>query len=260
MGGNGDSKRQPKRLIDADAKARFLAGLRLGMARDAAAAQAGFTSQGFYYAGRRDGVFKLAWVWALELSAADARGASPLALAPGEVEIVANRARPLQSRPARRTRFDDRRKRIFLDHFAGTADAHQAAAAAGIAYPTFTQHRRKDAGFAAACDDALAVAYAALEAEAVRQRLKVQRDLREGLCPTGEIAREFERVMQLLARYDRRGGRIGFRAISRGGERRWSFEESIELLDRHLRALGARHGVVAEPIRLPPPSGAGGEE
>ena len=122
-----------------------------------------------------------------------------------------------------------------------------------MSYSAFTAHRRKDPEFSAACDEALAVAYAALEAEAVRQRLEAQRNLREGLCPTGEIAKEFERVMQLLARYDRGGGRIGFRRVGPGNERRWTFDEAIALLDRQLRAFGARHGVAADPIRLPRP-------
>ena len=149
----------------------------------------------------------------------------------------------------RRPRFDDCRKRIFLAHFAGTADAHAATSAAGVAYVTVTQHRRKDADFAAGWDEALAVAYASLEAEAVRQRLEAQRDLREGLCPTGEVSREFDKVMQLLARYDRRDGRIGIRERGAGALKRWTFEESMTLLDKKLRALGSR--------RLPPPAEPG---
>ena len=259
MDETGDS--EPRRRIDAAAKAVFLAALRAGAKRDDAAAQAGFTANAFYYARDLDPVFALAWAWANELSAADERAAIAASrqAAPGEYEIVPNRNRALQKRPVRRPRFDDRRKRIFLDHFAGTGDAHAAAAAAGISYSAFTAHRRKDPEFAAACDEALAVCYAALEAELVRQRLEALRNLREGLCPTGEIAKEFERVMQLLARYDRGGGRIGFRTVGQGRERRWDFNEAIALLDRQLRAFGARHGIPAEPIRLPPPPESDGE-
>lgn len=245
-----DSERPQRRRMDEAAKRDFVDALRAGLSRDDSAARAGFSANAFYLARSRDGVFDRACRWAMDLSAADERAAraaaDPLAALPGDVAIAPNRNRRLQARPVRRPRFDDGRKRRFLDHFAGTADAHAAAAAAGIAYVTVSQHRRRDAEFAAAWDEALGTAYAALEAELVRQRLEAQRDLREGLCPTGEISKEFERVMQLLARYDRGAGRIGVRECSPGHLKRWTFEESMALLDKKLRALGAR--------RLPPPS------
>ena len=250
MGGTDSDK--PRRRIDQAAKASFLAALRSGLKRDDAAARAGFTANAFYYARRLDRVFDLACRWAMDLSAADERSAraaaDPAAAMAGDVAIAPNSNRALQARPIRRPRFDDVRKRIFLDHFAGTADAHAAAAAAGVAYVTVAQHRRKDSEFAAAWDEALAVAYAALEAEVVRQRLEAQRNLRDGLCPTGEVATEFERVMKLLARYDRGGGRIGLRQVGQGRERRASFNEAIEWLDHKLEALGVRRNL------LPPPS------
>jgi hypothetical protein len=228
------------------AKLAFVLALRSGAARDSAAKQAGFTATAFYYARERDPVFRQAWLWALELSAGDARSAlAARALPPPGASIVPNANRRLQARIVRRRRFDDARKRLFLDHFAGTADAHAAAQAAGVGYSTIVHHRRRDPEFAAAWDEALAAAYAQLEAEALRQRLEAQRQLREGLCPTGEIAREFERVMQLLARYERKDGRIGIRSVRPGREKRWTFDEAIEALDRKLRALGARHGVAA---------------
>ncbi len=253
MGAGSDSGQPRQRRIDEAAKSRFLAALRSGMGRDEAAAQAGFTSTAFYNARERDPVFRQAWLWALELSAIDERAAAPAPASPDEV-IAPNAGRRLQKRRVRRRRFDDRRKRIFLDRFAGTADAYEAAEAAGIGYSTVLQHRRNDPEFAAACQDALDLAYAQLEAEAVRQRLEAQRRLREGLCPTGEMAREFERVMQLLARYRRPDGRVGLREVGRGRERRWSFDEAIQALDKKLRALGARHGIAAEPIPLPAPA------
>jgi hypothetical protein len=257
--------RPDKKRVEGAAKRDFLAGLRAGLKRDDAARQAGFTANAFYYARRADPVFALAWAWAVDLSAADAyaaRTAAALpATAPGEARIAPNSNRVLQLRPVRRASFDDRRKRIFLDHFAGTADAHQAAEAAGVAYSTVLAHRRNDPDFAAGWDEALAVAYAALEAEAVRQRLEAQRDLREGLCPKGEIPREFDRVVRLLARYERKDGRIGMRGRGRGGEQRWSFDEAIALLDRKLRALGVRRGVVPpDAALLPPPATGDGPE
>lgn len=254
MGTSGDSERRKRRRVETEAKALFLAGLRKGLPRDEAAAAAGFTSAAFYYARARDAVFHWAWLWANELSAADehAARAARAAPTPGMV-IVPNANRRLQGQRTRRRRFDDDRKRIFLDHFAGTADAHAAAEAAGVGHSTVIQHRRKDAEFAAAWDEALAVAYAQLEAEAVRQRLEAQRNLRDGIVPVGEMPREFDRVLQLLARYRRPDGRIGLREVGPGRERRWSFDEAIVALDAKLRALGARHGIHAEPIALPAP-------
>lgn len=253
MGGENDSGRA--RRVDMEAKMRFLDGLRAGLPRDEAAAAAGFTATAFYNARERDPVFRQAWLWANELFASDARAARTAAAAADDPDriVAPNANRLLQARPARRRRFDDLRKQIFLDHFAGTADAHAAAAAAGVGYSTVAAHCRTDPEFAAARDEALAVAYFQLEAEAVRQRLEAQRRFREHPCPAGEIAREFDRVMQLLARYRRPDGRVGFREVGRGRERGCSFEEAIVLLDRKLRALGARHGIEAEPIALPPP-------
>ena len=251
MGGKSDSGPR-RRRVDAAAKEAFLAALRGGAPRDRAAKQAGFTAEAFYYARRRDPSFRLAWLWALELSAADERSAfatAQLSYEAGEVRIVPNRNRPLQRRPIRRRLFDDARKRLFLAHLAGTADAHEAAAVAGIGYSTAAQHRLKDSEFAAAWDGILPHAYALLETEAVRQRLEAQRKLREGLCPTGEVAKEFERVMRLLDRYDRRNGRVGVREVAPGRERRWTFDEAIDWLDRKLQALGLRHGLI------PPPDG-----
>ena len=256
MSGTGDS-RPPRRRLEMAAREAFLAALRDGVPRDEAARQAGFTAEAFYYARKRDGVFRLAWLWALELSAADERAAFAGRGLDEDETIAPNANRRLQRRRVRRRRFDDKRKRIFLDHFAGTADAHAAAAAAGVGYSTVVQHRLKDAEFAAGWDEALAVAYAALEAEALRQRLEAQRNLREGLCPKGEMAQEFERILQLLARYERRNGGIGLRGVGEGRERRWTFDEAIAELDRKLRAMGARHGIEAEPIE--PPQGRDAE-
>ena len=57
------------------------------------------------------------------------------------------------------------------------------------------------------------------------------------------MAQEFERVMKLLARYDRRDGRVGPREIGHGRQRRWTFEEAMVALDKKLRSLGLRHGI-----------------
>jgi hypothetical protein len=252
MGGGIESGRTPKRRIDDEAKACFLKGLRAGLGRDAAAKAAGFSSTAFYYARDRDPVFALAYAWAVDLSAADAHAARAVAALPGTGQITPTGGRRLQRRTIRRARFDDRRKRLFLDHFAGTADARAACVAAGICYSTYTQHRRKDPEFAAGCAEALAIAYADMEAESVRTRLEAQRNLRDGICPAGEAAKEFDRQMKLLERHERKGGGIGVRSVAHGGQQRASFQDFLAAADRKLRALGARHGIQADPIRPDP--------
>jgi hypothetical protein len=49
--------------------------------------------------------------------------------------------------------------------------------------------------------------------------------------------------MQLLARMDRRDGRIGTRSVRHGRQKRWTFEEAMAALDKRLRSLGLRHGI-----------------
>lgn len=243
------------RRIDGAAKLCFLEALRAGLPRNEAARRAGFSAQAFYDAARRDPLFALARGWALDLSAADGRAARNVAALPGTGEIEPTGGRQLQRRHVRRPRFDDRRKRLFLDHYAGTADAEAASAAAGIAVSTFTQHRRKDPEFAAACAEALAIAYADMEAESLRARKEAQRNLRDGICPAGEAAKEFERQMKLLERHDRKDGRTGLREIGPGGFRRADIMDTIAWADRKLRAIGARHGVESDPVPIPPTEG-----
>jgi hypothetical protein len=234
-----------RRLIDAPVKAHFLSELRAGASREAAAAACGFPLASLYNARGRDPLFRFAWEWARDLAAIDERGGElALRTAEGEtVRIAPHNRRLLQRRRMSWVRFTERRQQIYLDHFAGTADAEAAAAAAGVSSATVQAHCRKHPEFAALRDETLRFAYAKLEAEAVRQRLEAQRRLRENLQPKGELAQEFERVMKLLARYDRRDGRVGPREIGHGRQRRWTFEEAIEALDKKLRALGVRRGI-----------------
>lgn len=261
MGGGNESGRAQRRRIDAEAKARFLQALRAGASRGEAARAAGFTANAFCDARKRDPVFALAYGFAMDLSAAEGRAARGARADRGEVVIAPNRNRLLQKRHVRRPRFDDRRKRVFLDHYAATANAEASCAAAGIAYSTLTQHRRKDPEFDAACDEALIVAYKAMEADVVRDRLEIQRNLREGIVPVEHVPAEFERTMRVLARFQRPGGGIGPRTAAHGGQKRGTFMEGIAWLDRALRGLGIRWDIEAAPIRLPGPDGktTGGE-
>ncbi|MFC7497877.1 hypothetical protein ACFQRC_01425 [Enterovirga sp. GCM10030262] len=233
-----------------------MAALRAGMARDAAAAGQGFSSPAFYCVRKRDPLFRSAWIWAVELSAVEqreARRSAGLLAAAGADDIQPNNLRILQRRRGRGIAFTDARKQAFLDHFAGTADVQAACDAAGVHYSTVYKHRRTDARFAAGWDEALAQAYAQLEAEAVRQRLEGQRRAAFEPRATGEMTTEFERVMKLLGRWDRRHGPPGAREVRAGCQRRWTFDEAIVALDKRLRALGARRGLDSEPILIPPP-------
>jgi hypothetical protein len=255
-----DSGKAPKRRIDTAAKVRFLKGVRAGQSRDEAAAGTGFCWRAFYQVRRRDPIYEFAWLMAMELSEMEkleaVRAAERLDALAEDGVIEGQNRRLLQRKARRGFKFDERRRQIFLDHFAGTADEHAAAKAAGVAYVTVRATIRRDPGFAALRDEALQVAYAVLEAEAVRQRLEAQQRLRDNLEPKGELAQEFERVMKLLARYDRKDGRIASREHMASPTRTWSFEDSIKALDKALDSLGAR--------RAPfPPSlgedGAGGD-
>lgn len=218
--GNGWS-----RPIGDEAKGLFLDALKRGLSIEDAARAAGRSPGGFWKARKRDPAFDEAVEEMLELSN------TPLFVAPGN-------GRRWQLRRVRRLRFVLWRKQVFLAHLAGTGDVTAAAAAAGVSEPTVYRHRMKDPDFAAAFQEALEQAYVRLEAEAVRQRLEAQRQLREGVLPAGEIAQEFERVLKLLQRWDRRNGKVGPRTITPGRRQSWTFEQAIEALDRQLAALG----------------------
>ena len=248
----------PRRRIDVAAKARFLAGLRAGETRAEAAAGSGFSWRAFYQVRRRDPIFRFGWLAALELCAVDERDARRAAARLAERKangvIQPNNQRLLQRKVRRGFKFTEKRQQAFLDHFAGTADAAASAEAAGVSYKTVRAHYRKDPEFAALHDECLRHCYPMLEAEAVRQRLAAQQRLRDNLEPTGEMALEFERVMKLLARFDRLESGMPGRPHRPAESRVATFEEAILALDKKLRAFGLRRGIV------PPESEAGDEE
>lgn len=177
----------------------------------------------------------------------------------GETRIVSNNRRVLQRRKMRHVRFDEARQQVFLAYFSWTCDAAAAAAEAGVCERTVFVHRGKDSVFAAAFQEALELAYVRLEAEALRQRLAAQQRLRKaieeaqppaeppvedvaGCAAAGalgpvEAAAEFERVMKLLARWDRRCATPGSRQVSHGRQRTATFEEAMEALEKKLQAL-----------------------
>lgn len=235
-GGRGDAHR-----IDDEAKGVFLAAVKRGAMLEDAARAAGFTAGGFAKARKRDPAFDEAVDEALELSNA------PRLLRP-------TNGRPLQLRRHRRLRFVGWRRELFLAHFAGTGNETEAAETAGVCTSTVYRHRVKDPEFAALHQLALEQCYVRLEAEAVRQRLDAQKRvaeaLSEGLETTGELALEFDRVMKLLARWDRGPVRPGPRTIGHGRQAAWTFDEAIAALEKRLKSLGV-------PIPAPEPEEGG---
>ena len=63
-------------------------------------------------------------------------------------------------------------------------------------------------------------------------------------CPTcgrtDDPDAEFDHVMKLLARWDRKPRRVDSRFTPGGRRQRWTFDQAITLLDKKLRAMGAR--------------------
>lgn len=243
---------ETQRRIDAAAKLRFLEGLRAGAPVKKAALQAGFSAEAFYCARKRDPLLKLAWMAVVELSTEEARQrartSSLVALVDG-VEIAPNNKRGLQKRRVRATRFTPARQQTFLDVFAATADFKAAAEAAGVSESTVYKLLARNPEFARRRDAARALAITRLEDEAVRGQLAAQAQLRDAASPEGEIGLGFERTMKLLAHHQRRADGVG--ACGPGGQQRADFWGFIAAADAKLRALGARHGINAEPI-LPP--------
>ena len=249
-----DESRPRQRFIDAAAKAAFLARLRRGESREDAAFAAGFSLMGFYNARARDPAFKAEWTEALATSAAVERRASAYAergerLERGELRIASANRRVYQRRWRRNVRFTAERQAIFLAHFASTCDTTAAAAAAGVSESTVTYHCRNDPTFAEAYAQALQEGYAFLEAEALRLRLAAQKRLRAAIEAAGdtipprlaaEEGAEFDRIMKLLARWDRQPRNVDSRFKPGGRRQRWTFDEAIALLDRKMRALGLR--------------------
>lgn len=243
MGRKGDLRSQ-RRHIDAEAWHVFLTAVREGTPLAEAAAKTGFTLSGFYSARSRNALLRLAWAQAMELSGNDQRDrlvAERAGEASGaKVAIAANNRRRVQLRRCRRVEFTPRRQGLFLLHFGRTADFEAAAVAAGVHPDTVYKHRQRHPEFSAAIEQELGQAFIRLEAEALRQRLAVQQRLKEGFAAgdvPAETAMEFERVLKLLQRWDRKHGQPGVRGPAPGRMKRWTFEQAIEALDRKLRAV-----------------------
>lgn len=238
------------RQIDSAAKAAFIAGLRDGLCREDAAAAAGFSLTGFYGARARDPRFAAEWKDALSLPPAADRRAKAYADR-GEVRICGANRRLLQRRRRRNVRFTAERREIYVIRLAETGDSVAAARAAGVHPSTARLHRRDDPDFDSACREALTIGYDFLETELVRMRLEAQTRLRAAIDradPTrlpallAEQGAEFDRIMKLLARIDRKPHRLATNFKPGSRHRAWTFEEAIVELDKALDALARKTG------------------
>lgn len=206
----------------------FIAAVEGGALIEEAAAAAGVALSTLYYRRENDPAFAATWDAAVEKSA-------------GPVLVLGQCGRIYQMQRARRVRFTRERKQIFLDHFSGSCNLEAAAAAAGVSTSTVREHLRTDPAFAEAFQEALALGYTLLEAEAVRQQRATQEKYRIDPDPdAAEQAKSFEQCMQLLRQWKRRDGTLGARAWSREHLTKWSFDAAFEALEKELQVFKTR--------------------
>jgi hypothetical protein len=170
--------------------------------------------------------------------------------------IIPNKHRRLQIAPTRRKLFGDKAKAEFLEWFAATCNASLSARKVGFHYRTVLRHWREDEAFGARCEAALRMGYVRLEELALRAAEEALSP-RARRAPKGDRAPPEEHfrmdptvALQLLREHGRAlaGLAGGSGAWAKPGRppTRWTFDESIALLDKKLRALGARHGIAPE--------------
>jgi hypothetical protein len=211
-------------------QAVFLTALRDGATVVEAAAAAGVGLGTLYRVRRRDPLFDSAWSFAAELS-------SPWAWD----QAAGRMARAAGSR--RRLRFGERRSSAFLDALERCCNTQTAAGAAGVNRSTVLRRIHRDPDFARIHGETLRRGIDALLRESEAARARTMERIRSGeflarLEPKGEITRDSDRQMLLLARYGRPDGTIGPRRVRHGRMRSMPFDEAIRLLDRKLRWLG----------------------
>lgn len=144
---------------------------------------------------------------------------SPNSPLPLKIQPSKNRLQQF-ARAAQRKLFDATRRRVFLDWFAATCNVCLSAEKAGVCYKTVYKHRRKDAAFAEAWDEALAQGYAALEAGLLADAVAAEigqavEDHREADAPPSTSPLSFEQRMALLREYRRADGGRGPRPVGK---------------------------------------------
>ena len=191
--------------------AAFVAAVRGGALVEAAARAAGVAISTLYWRRKRDPLFASAWDLAVALSA----GA-----------------------PGRRLRFGAGRRRRFLASFERSCNLLWACAETKVAPATVYRQIERDPGFERGCRAALARGVARLERELAAERAaRARRWASYEIEPAGEMTKDFDEAMKLLARWDRPDGTIGPRRVRHGRQKRWSFDEAIALLAKRLRAM-----------------------
>ena len=205
-----------------------MAALRRGALVVAAAGEAGAAVWSLYRWRRADPAFDSAW------------RAAALASAGWLLEKKdGGKARLVRSK--RQLRFDSDRRALFLGGLERSCHTRESAEAALVHPSTVYRHIRRDPGFELDNEAALERGLAYLERLACEERAaaaakRAGRPIvpAQGARPTTD----FDTQMRLLRRWRRRDGSLGPRRVGRPSLRRWSFEESMELLGRRLRGLG----------------------
>ena len=201
----------PRKPDTAELQTAFLTALRRGALVAAAALEAKVAIATLYYWRGRDPLFAMAWESAAALSA---------------------------EAPGRRLRFDARRRGLFLTAFERSCNLSDACARTGIDPTTVYRLICRDPEFERDCRAALERGGAALELALAARRAEEARAMRGyEIVPRGTMTTDFEQIMTLLARYERRDGSIGPRFVRHGRQQRWSFDDAIELLGRKLKNM-----------------------
>lgn len=202
--------------------AQVVIALRAGATFEAAAKSAGFTRRTVERWRQRSPAFAEACADAVEASDVP------------RLVAVSDGAGGYRLRRGRRHKFGEKRKRIFLEHFAATLDSVAAADMADVCFATVYAHRRTDPVFAEAWEEAAAIGIARVGEEAARQRLAAMERLRvagDKQVPREESDREFEKTMTFLRIYSARkdGAKTGGPPLTK-----WSFEDAFGALEREL--------------------------
>jgi len=213
-----------------DDMARVAIALRAGATIEEAAAAAGFSSGTVRKARRKSPAFDAGCREAILV--AHKRSNRPPGAAARAPAM--KRSRYGNGKPPR---FDTGRRKLFLEHFAATLDAHASAKAAGVCYRTVCNHRRDDPLFAAAWIEARDLGIERLTDEVARQRLAAADRLRvDGDKDVPEAAAEFDRAIRFLRSY--RGQQARAAAAPLPGK--WSFEESLKEIEEALAVYRLR--------------------
>lgn len=208
--------------------AAFIAALEAGATVAVAAKTAGCSVGTAYNRRRAEAAFRASWEAAVEKSN------RPWLIAP-------KNGRRLQKWKPRPIKFTAERKAIYLEHFAATCDADEAARLAGVGDSTVYTHRKQDPEFAAGWAEALDAGYRNLEAELARQRLAAAKRMKAAVAAGAaapDHAQEFERGLALLKHYANRRGRPEPRTRLARGDQKWSFGEAVAALEKKLKTLG----------------------